>query len=123
MLFVSGLLVFSRELYAAVEGWLGRDWLFPSGAQVAFWLLLTIAILLPLFAIWRNCSALALLFAQVSTSGHPRAKQLAPVVETGLKIVAGSALTVWLIAVVPAEDTARWLLLVSACVAVAASSC
>ena len=120
MLFVSGLLVFSRELYAAVEGWLGRDWLFPSGAQVAFWLLLTIAILLPLFAIWRNCSALALLFAQVSTSGHPRAKQFAPVVETGLKIVAGSALTVWLIAVVPAEDTARWLLLVSACVAVAA---
>jgi len=120
MLFVSGVLVFSRELYGAVEGWLGRDWLFPSGANVAFWLLLTIAVLLPLVAIWRNCSALALLFAQVSTSGHPRAKQLAPVVETGLKVVAASLLTVWLIALVPAEDTARWLLLLSALAAAAA---
>jgi len=120
MLLVSGVLVFSRELYAAVEGWLGRDWLFPSGSDVAFWLLLTIAVLLPLVAIWRNCSALALLFAQVSTSGHPRGKQLAPVVETGLKVVAVSVLTVWLIAVVPAEDTARWLLLLSALAAVAA---
>jgi CPA2 family monovalent cation:H+ antiporter-2 len=35
------------------------------------------------------------------------------VVETGLKAVAASVLTVWLIAVVPAEDTARWLLLAS----------
>ena len=120
MLVVSGVLVFSRELYAAVEGWLGRDWLFPSGANAAFWLLLTIAVLLPLVAIWRNCSALALLFAQVSTASHPRGKQLAPVVETGLKIVAACVLTVWLIAVVPAEDTARWLLLLSALAAVAA---
>jgi CPA2 family monovalent cation:H+ antiporter-2 len=113
MLFVSGVLVFSRELYTAVEGWLGRDWLFPNGAQTAFWMLLTLAVVGPLVAIWRNASALALLFAQVSTSGSPRSKQLAPVVETGLKAVAASVLTVWLIAVVPAEDTARWLLLAS----------
>ncbi len=120
MLLVSGLLVFSRELYAAIESWLGRDWMFPRGAQVSFWLLLTIAVLLPLVAIWRNCSALALLFSQVSTAGQPRAKQLAPIIETGLKAVAAALLTVWLIAVVPAEDTARWLLAVSAGVAVAA---
>jgi CPA2 family monovalent cation:H+ antiporter-2 len=120
MLLVSGVLVFSRDLYSAIESWLGRDWMFPRGAQVSFWLLLTIAVLLPLVAIWRNCSALALLFSQVSTAGQPRAKQLAPIIETGLKAVAAALLTVWLIAVVPAEDTARWLLAVSAGVAVAA---
>jgi CPA2 family monovalent cation:H+ antiporter-2 len=45
-----------------------------------------------LVAIWRNCSALALLYAQVSTRGHPRAARLAPVVETGIKTVAGAAI-------------------------------
>jgi CPA2 family monovalent cation:H+ antiporter-2 len=119
MLFVSGVLVFSRELYASLEAWLGRDWLFPRGALVAFWTLLSFVVVAPLVAIWRNCSALALLFAQVSTAAHPRARQIAPVVETGLKLVVASLLTVWLIAVVPAEDTARWLLLLSALAAVA----
>jgi CPA2 family monovalent cation:H+ antiporter-2 len=120
MLVVSGVLVFSRELYGAVEGWLGKDWLFPNGARVAFWMLLAFVVVAPLVAIWRNLSALALLFAQVSTASHPRGKQLAPVVETGLKAVSACLLTVWLIAVVPAEDTARWLLLASALAAVVA---
>ena len=120
MLFVSGVLVFSGELYAAVEGWLGRDWMFPNGAQVAFWMLLVLVVVAPLVAIWRNCSAVALMFAQVSTSANPRARQLAPVVELGLKVVAAALLTVWLIAVVPAEDTARWLILASALGAVVA---
>jgi CPA2 family monovalent cation:H+ antiporter-2 len=119
MLFVSGVLVFSRELYDGVQEWLGRDWMFPNGAQVGFWMVLLLAVLAPLVAIWRNCSALALLFAQVSTAHHPRGRQVAPVIEAGLKVVVVAVLTVWLIAVVPAEDTARWLLLASALVAVA----
>ena len=113
MLFVSGVLVFSRELYTAVEQWLGRDWMFPNGAQVGFWMILAFAVVAPLVAIWRNCSALALLFAQVSTSNHPRAREFAPMVETGLKALIAGLLTIWLIAVVPVEDTARWLLIAS----------
>jgi monovalent cation:H+ antiporter-2, CPA2 family len=119
MLFVSGVLVFSREIYMAVVGWLGRDW-SSQGAAVVFWIILSFVVVAPLVAIWRNCSALALLFAQVSTASHPRGKQIAPVVETGLKVVVACLLTVWLIAVVPAEDTARWLLLLSALVGVVA---
>ncbi|HZZ18042.1 MAG TPA: cation:proton antiporter [Opitutaceae bacterium] len=118
MLFVSGVLVFSRELYATIEGWLGHDWMFPYGSQVVFWTLLAFAVVAPLVAIWRNCSALALLFAQVSTARHPKGQQLAPIIETGIKAVVASVLTVWMIAVVPAEDTARWLLLASGIVAV-----
>ena len=118
MLFVSGVLVFSRELYAALEGWLGRDWLLPNGAELVFWILLACAVVAPLVAIWRNCSALSLLFSQVSTAGHPRGRLLAPLIESGIKAVVVALLTVWLIAVIPAEDTARWLILASALVAV-----
>jgi CPA2 family monovalent cation:H+ antiporter-2 len=120
MLFVSGVLVFSRELYAALVDWLGRDWLLPNGAQIAFWMLLSCAVVAPLVAIWRNCSALALLYAQVTTARHPRGRQIAPLVESGLKVVVAALLGVWLIAVVPAEDTARWLILSSALVAISA---
>ena len=80
-------------------------------------MILSFAVVAPLVAIWRNCSALALLFAQVSTSNHPRSKELAPMVETGLKALAAGLLVIWLIAVVPVEDTARWLLIASAAVA------
>lgn len=122
MLLVSGVLVFSRELYDGIQSWLGRDWLFPNGSQVAFWVLLAIVVVGPLVAIWRNCSAMALLFAQVATAVHPRAKQLTPVVEMGLKVMAAGVLSVWLIAVVPAEDTARWLLLASVLAAAASAA-
>jgi monovalent cation:H+ antiporter-2, CPA2 family len=120
MLFVSGVLVFSRDLYEGLVAWVGHDLMFPNGTQTVFWIVLSLSVMAPLVAIWRNCSALALLFAQVSTSHHPRGRQLAPIVETGLKIVIVGLLTVWLIAVVPAEDTARWLLLASALVGIAA---
>lgn len=120
MLLVSGVLLFSRELFGALDGWLNRDWGMKHGPEIVFWTGLALVILAPLVAIWRNCSALALLYAQVSTSGHPRARQLAPIIETGLKAAAAAMLVVWLVAVVPAEDTARWLILASGLAAVVA---
>jgi len=120
MLFVSGLLVFSGEIFAAAAGWLGWGTRLSSGAEIGFWIALTLVSLAPVVAIWRNCSALSLMVAQVSTAGHPRARQLAPVIETGLKAFAAVVLAVWLLAVIPAEDTARWLILSSAIIAVVA---
>ena len=37
MLFVTGLLVFSEPLLKGAERWLGKDWLFPNGLAVLFW--------------------------------------------------------------------------------------
>ena len=119
MLFVSGVIVFSQEIYEAFRGWLGGA--FPHGGQAAFWVALALVIVGPLVAIWRNCSALSLLFAQITTASHPKSRQIAPIVETGLKVISAAALTVWLIAITPAEDTARWLLYGSALVAVLAA--
>ena len=120
MLAVSGLLVFSEQIFAAVKGWFGREWGVANGPEIGFWIAMSLVLLAPLVAIWRNCSALALLFAQVSTRGHPRAARLAPLVETGLKGFAGAGLFFWLVAILPAEGTARWLLLASAPVAIGA---
>lgn len=120
MLFVTGLLMFSDHLFAAVEHSVDPNWLFPHAPEVMFWVVLCLVVLAPLVAIWRNCSALSLLFAQVSTSGHPRAARLAPLIENTLKVIVGGGLFVWLAAVLPTEGTARWLLLSSALVALVA---
>jgi CPA2 family monovalent cation:H+ antiporter-2 len=120
VLLVSGLLVFSGQMLLAAEGWLGRDWLFPNGLQIVFWVVLCLVLLAPLVAIWRNCSALALLYAQVSTAGQPHAARLARMVETVIKSLAGSAMFFWLFALLPAEGNARWLLLASVVFAVVA---
>jgi CPA2 family monovalent cation:H+ antiporter-2 len=117
---VSGLLFFSGQLFEVVEGWLGRDWGFVRAPQIVFWTGLGLVLLIPLVAIWRNFSALALLYAQVSTEGHPRAAQLGPLVEGGLKTLAGSALFFWLVAMLPVEGAARWWLWASAGVVVIA---
>ena len=119
--FVSGLLIFSRELFVAVVDRLGRDFgAIPHGIEIGFWIVLSLATLVPLVAIWRNLSAMALLVAQVSTSGNPRARQLSAAVETGLKAIAVVLMCLWLLSVVPPVESGRWLLLGGAGVTVMA---
>lgn len=115
--FVTGLLLFSQRLLEAMVGWLGRDWLFPNGPEVIFWIALSLVVLAPLVAIWRNLSALALLYTQAMTARGERAAVLRPLLEMALKAVGGGALFFWLAAVLPSEGTARLLLLASAVVA------
>lgn len=117
MLFVTGLIVFSGELYKLVESLVGRDWIIPHGVEVIFWTALVLASLAPLVAIWRNCSAMALLYSEISTRGHVHARRLRPIIETGLKVVAGTGMFFWLAAILPADGTARWLLVLTAVIA------
>jgi CPA2 family monovalent cation:H+ antiporter-2 len=113
-LFVTGLVVFSTRLFELAEDSVGRDWLFPHGLEVIFWGGLVLVSLAPLVAIWRNLSAMAMLYADVSTKGQAHQKRLRPMIETGLKIAAGGAMFFWLSAILPAEGTAKWLLFLSA---------
>ena len=120
MLFVTGLVIFSDKLFALVESWLGEDWLFPHGPELIFWTLLVLITLAPLVAIWRNLSAMSLIYAEISTKGHPNAARLKPLVEGGLKLAAGMSLFVWITAILPAEGMTRWLLIFCGVVAVVA---
>ncbi|MFI5356928.1 MAG: cation:proton antiporter [Opitutales bacterium] len=120
MLFVTGLVVFSGQLFALVEQWLGRNWLFPHGLEIVFWTALVLVILAPLVAIWRNFSAMAMIYAELYAKTRPQAKRLQPLIEAGIKVVVGAGLFVWLASILPAEGTARWLLLMSALIALVA---
>jgi CPA2 family monovalent cation:H+ antiporter-2 len=116
-LFVTGVVVFSGQFFSMAEAWIGRDRLFPHDLELCFGATLVLLILAPLVAIWRNVSAMAMLYAEVSTKGHPHAQRLRTLVETVLKIIAGGGMFVWLAAIQPAEGQGQWLLLFSAVVA------
>jgi CPA2 family monovalent cation:H+ antiporter-2 len=120
LLFVTGLVVFSGQLFAVTERWVGPDRLFPHSLELIFWTTLVLVILAPLYAIWRNVSAMSLLYAEISTRGHPHAKRLRPLIETALKAGIAGLLFFWLTAILPAAETAKWLLLSSALVAAGA---
>lgn len=107
MLFVSGLLVFSNQLFAVVQESLGLEGSWPTAV---FWIVLVLVVLAPIIAIWRNLSALALMYAQVSTHGLPRAARLAPLVEAGLKYAAAAMLYIWLSSFLPVTGGARWII-------------
>jgi CPA2 family monovalent cation:H+ antiporter-2 len=119
-LFVTGVVVFSQQLYRITAAWLGEDWLLPHGLEFVFWAVLVLVTLAPLVAIWRNLAAMAMLYAEVSTRGHAHARRLAPMIENSIKIGAGGAMYLWLAAILPAEGTARWLLASTAVLAIAA---
>ncbi len=117
MLLVTGLLIFSEYLRGLVERALGPDWLFRNGPNYLFWGVLTLVILGPLVAIWRNISALCLLYAQVTTTGHKRAAAMRPIVEGVFKVAGATALYIWLLPLLPIGGNARWILLSSLAVA------
>jgi CPA2 family monovalent cation:H+ antiporter-2 len=109
ILLVSGLFVFSEQMFGLVRDYLPVNSSFPRGAELIFWSVLLLIALAPVVAIWRNVSALSMLYAQVSTQGHPKAAKLAPIVETGLKIGAALLLFLWITALLPIAGVARWL--------------
>ncbi|HKB90646.1 MAG TPA: TrkA C-terminal domain-containing protein, partial [Opitutaceae bacterium] len=68
--------------------------------------------------IWRNISAMALLYAQVTAAGHPNEAVLRRTVETGIKTAAAIAMYLWLSSILPLGGSKRWLILALALVAV-----
>jgi CPA2 family monovalent cation:H+ antiporter-2 len=117
LLFVSGLLVFAEPMEQTVTEWLGRDWLFENGPAYLFWLGLVAVSTMPLFAAWRNIGALAMIVADFSTHGHPRAAHLRPLIANGARLIALVTLVVWVASFAPSGAVARWILLASLLIA------
>ena len=117
LLFVAGLLVFAEPMEAALTGALGRDWLFPGGPTLLFWPVLVGVALVPLFAVWRNVGALALIVAEFSTQAQPADQQerLRGLIANGIRLIATVAMAVWVASFAP-PGAARWTLLGSALV-------
>ncbi|HZP58864.1 MAG TPA: TrkA C-terminal domain-containing protein, partial [Opitutaceae bacterium] len=119
ILVVTGLLVFSEQLFAVVQPWLAGGRWFPYAPQVIFWTVLGLIALAPLLAIWRNCSALALLYAQTAAAGRPREAVLRPAIETGIKAMIAAGMVIWLASILPVEGPGRWLLMAGIVMSVA----
>jgi CPA2 family monovalent cation:H+ antiporter-2 len=120
MLFVTGLIVFSEQLFGLLQSWFGHKRLFQHDLEIVFWTTLVLLSLAPVVAIWRNLSAMALIYAELSTRGQSQAKRLRPVIETGFKSVAALGLALWLMAILPTGETAKSLLLFSGVLALIA---
>lgn len=118
VLLVTGVLSFAENLLDAALPFIPGEKFFPSAPRVIFWCGLAIVVLAPLIAIWRNVAALAMLFAEVSTTGQANVAKLRPMIETGIKVVAGVVLFVWLSAVMPVGVMGRWVPVVAVLLAV-----
>lgn len=104
MLFISGLLSFSESVLSALSGapWLKE--LDPTTMAYVAWSLIAGLVLIPLFAVWRNCSALALLLAEAWESPSlPRR-----ILERMFKASVALALTSWIYLILPQAPFAPW---------------
>lgn len=120
MLFITGILAFSEPIRVAIEDAFGENLFFTGDLDFFFWTAVILLVVAPLVALWRNLSALSLLYAQVSVQGNPRASFLAPRVEWLFKAVASAGLIIWLTALVPTVPGSGWVLGTSILIGVAA---
>lgn len=109
VLLVTGLLVFSESAFDAVSRYLPDEKLFRNAPRIVFGVGLGLVALVPVVAIWRNISALAMLFGEMSTVGFANAARLRPMVETGAKVLAGLLMILWLSAIMPLGGMGRWV--------------
>lgn len=113
LLFVAGLLASAERLQLLITRWLnGPGWLF--------WTALVAVAMVPLFAVWRNVSVLALMVAEFSTEGMAvdARDRLRSLIALGVRIVATVAMVTWVASFAP-TGAVRWALPASALVALA----
>ena len=102
LIFVSGLLVFSNLIYK-------RFYEFLPGMMderiysTIFWVLLTVVVMIPLFAIWRNISAVCMILAENFSAGRTLEPNKTRSISRLFKILAGLLLFIWLWNVFPAD--------------------
>ncbi|MDR2981094.1 MAG: cation:proton antiporter [Puniceicoccales bacterium] len=111
MLLVSGILIFSGQILAAIEkrvlptagepnsGWF--SWLDSSLLETIYWSAIGFLVLVPLFALWRNVSATAMILAeQIESHLLPR-----KLVAHSVKAAAAIGIGFWLYPLLPTAAT------------------
>ncbi len=104
LLFASGLLIFSDMMLKAIIETETMKRFDTSVVAYAFWSCIALLVLVPLVAIWRNCSALAMLMGEVWESNRlPRT-----VIERTIKSAVLLSLASWLYLLLPSARFASW---------------
>ena len=105
MLFVTGVLIFSERLLRAFQQSPFAEAWKPETAGLLFWAAIGILVLFPLFAIWRNLGATAMIFGELAAT-HSRIP--GPLVENSVKILSALGLGYWLAYILPAQSLPSW---------------
>lgn len=121
VLFVTGLLLVARPLYALAAKWIGTDWPVANGLPLVFWFGFGVVLLAPLIALWRNVEALAMICAESAAQGRARRTTLQPLFEKLLKGAAALGMILWLAVLIPYAVFPWWglLTLIAACTTLA----
>lgn len=118
VLFVAGLLIFSHQLLTFLETSVVATWIRADVLRFAYWGALSLIVLVPLFAVWRNVGAMAAIVAD-AWRVHALPMRF---VETTLKVVAAIALGALLYALFPVRLSGiGWVVLALAAIAVVAT--
>ncbi len=118
MLFVTGLFLFGNRFSEEAMEWMGSDIFGPVAPEIVYWLGITLLALAPLYAIWRNLSAMAMLYAEMSVPEGSGGLRLRSLAEHGLRFLAASGLYVWLSSILPVEGVGKWMLFLMVALAV-----
>jgi CPA2 family monovalent cation:H+ antiporter-2 len=114
MLFITGMMTFSRQMLDLVIGWTATFDVNPGTIEYFFWSAVTLVVLIPLVAIWRNVAAFSMILAEgLGTAWIPPTA-----VQSAIKAIAALILGYWLYLIVPAEQFGWWGWLAIAVIAV-----
>ncbi len=116
VLFVTGVISFSRLILGLLLPYADTVALSPEAMSYVFWSTVTVIALVPLFAIWRNLSAIAMIVAESLSGSTPLP---ATVVESAIKGLAVVLISYWLFLIVPTDQLGAWGWLVLAAAALA----
>jgi CPA2 family monovalent cation:H+ antiporter-2 len=103
VVFVSAALIFARPIIDEVAALFTFDLIPGFGSEAVCWVALGLLLLAPLIAIWRNCQALVMIFADFLSHQSPALARSRAAVTTVLQASALLALLLWLWNLVPAE--------------------
>ena len=119
-LFVTGVMVFSPQLLDFLDDYSEVAGLEREVTGWVFWSIIAIIALIPIVAIWRNLTAVAMIVAE-SVAGSSRLLP-APVVRNALIGLMSIGLGIWIYALVPFDQLGLWgwgIIVIAAVVVVA----
>lgn len=107
-LFITGMVFFSQPLLRLIQNSRLAELLAPQMLTTGFWVIIGLIVLIPLFAIWRNCAVLAMIFTELAQN---RIRLPAPIVENSFKAFTAVIIAYWLSGIVPLASLPRftWL--------------
>jgi CPA2 family monovalent cation:H+ antiporter-2 len=104
MLFITGLLIFSGQILSAISTSFVATWLEGSMLTVAFWSGMSLFVLVPLVAVWRNVTTVSLIMAE----NFGRHFLPAPVLNHAIRALGAVGLGYWLYAILPIHAFTWW---------------